>query len=142
MALAQQPVSENKGIDSNYPSNKACHAGQQLAEHYDCTVVISGKQDFIINPRVSYKIENGVALMRNVTAMGCTATALIGAFCAVQTDYLLAAVSAMAVMGIAGELAYELARGPGSFQLHFLDALYHLQTKDIRQRLKLTRVII
>lgn len=140
MALAGQSLTESKGVDSLHQSNKAYRSGQQLAKHYGCTVVISGQQDFIIHPQATYRIENGVALMRQVTAMGCTATALIGAFCAVQSDYLLAAISAMAVMGIAGELAYAQAEGPGSFQAQFLDALYYLEAKDIAQHLKLTQV--
>jgi len=47
-----------------------------------------------------------------------------------------AAVNAMAVMGIAGELAAEGARGPGAFVPRFLDALYLLSESDIRVRLK------
>jgi hydroxyethylthiazole kinase len=42
----------------------------------------------------------------------------------------------MAVMGIAGEIAAEGARGPGSLQVRFLDALYNLSQSDIR-RLKM-----
>ena len=43
----------------------------------------------------------------------------------------------MAVMGIAGEIAATRSAGPGTFQVHFLDALYLLQESDIRERLKL-----
>jgi hydroxyethylthiazole kinase len=46
------------------------------------------------------------------------------------------AVNAMAVMGIAGELAAEHARGPGTFLVHFLDALYLLNESDIRERVQ------
>ena len=139
MALAGQSLSISKGVDSIYQSETALSAGKQLAKHYDCVIVISGKQDFIISTNSTYIVENGVALMQKVTGMGCTGTALIAAFCAVQTDYALAATSAMAVMGIAGELACPSAKGPGSLQVQFLDTLYHLQTEDIVQHLKLTR---
>ena len=42
----------------------------------------------------------------------------------------------MAVMGIAGEIAAEKADGPGTLQLHFLDALYNLDEETIAARLK------
>ena len=76
--------------------------------------------------------------MTKVTGMGCTATALTGAFAAVNSDYFLAATHAMAVMGIAGELAVEKKPAPGSLQLNFLDALYELTEATITDRLQLT----
>jgi hydroxyethylthiazole kinase len=137
LALAGQPLGVSKGVDSVYQSETACEAAQQLAKSYGCTVVVSGQQDFIIDHDNTYIIENGVELMRYVTTMGCTATALVGAFCTVGKDYALAATYAMAVMGIAGELALLTSQGPGSFQANFLDALYRLQEAEILARLKL-----
>lgn len=75
--------------------------------------------------------------MSKVTGMGCTATALIGAFQAVNSDATIAATHAMAVMGIAGEIAAEKSTGPGSVQVNFLDTLYNLKAEDITNRLKL-----
>ena len=40
-------------------------------------------------------------------------------------------------MGIAGEIAAERAEGPGSLQMHFLDALENLNGEDIAQRMRL-----
>ena len=42
---------------------------------------------------------------------------------------------AMAVMGVAGEMAAEGCPGPGSFQVRFIDALYALTEEDLRRRL-------
>jgi len=41
------------------------------------------------------------------------------------------------VMGIAGEMAAELSKGPGSLQLHFIDMLYALTEPDIITRIRL-----
>ena len=71
-----------------------------------------------------------------MTGLGCTASALCGAFAAVQNTPALAAAQAMAVMGIAGEIAAAQAAGPGSLQVAFLDALCRLTEADIVQRLK------
>jgi hydroxyethylthiazole kinase len=75
-------------------------------------------------------------MMPRVTGLGCTATALCGAFAAVNPDTFRAAAHAMAVMGIAGELAARDAAGPGSLQLRLLDVLYGLTRDDVEGRLK------
>jgi len=74
--------------------------------------------------------------MPKVTGLGCTASALAGAFAAVNASARDAAVNAMAVMGIAGELAADHSPGPGTFLVRFLDALYLLNESDIRERVK------
>jgi hydroxyethylthiazole kinase len=65
-------------------------------------------------------------MMPRVTALGCTASALVGAFLAVQADPVLAAAQALGVLGLAGERAARHVHGPGSFRWRLLDALYQL----------------
>lgn len=43
-------------------------------------------------------------MMSKVTAMGCTATGIVGAFLAVNSDPLEASFHAMKAMGIAGKV--------------------------------------
>jgi hydroxyethylthiazole kinase len=131
---------QTKGVDSTQKSEAAVAAAKELAQLYKCTVVISGMQDFIMNTDQVIKIENGHPLMAKVTGMGCTSTALTGAFLAVNTQALIAATHAMAVMGISGEIAGEKAEGTGSLQMHFLDVLYNLKKFDIQDRLKLSEI--
>jgi hydroxyethylthiazole kinase len=129
LALAGEVLSNSKGVDSQYQSDAAYDAGRQLADRYQSVVVISGAQDLIISSQGCYTVSNGVPMMSQVTGMGCTATALIGAFCAVNSDYFFASTFAMAVMGLAGELAMQNAAGPGSFQVNFMDVLFNLHGK-------------
>jgi hydroxyethylthiazole kinase len=75
--------------------------------------------------------------MPRVTGLGCAASALSGAFAAVNPDPFRAAVHAMAVMGIAGEIAAAGAEGPAAFQVRFFDALYNLEAGEISNRLRL-----
>ncbi len=131
-------ISTTKGVDSTQTSETAIASAKTLAEKHQCTVVISGAKDFVISDRQVFCIENGHPMMARVTGMGCTATALIGAFLAVNSDYAIASAHAMAVMGIAGEIAAEKSAGPGSLQVNFLDTLYNLAIKDIESRWKLT----
>ena len=74
--------------------------------------------------------------MTRVTGLGCTASALCGAFAAVTSEGAVAAAMAMAVLGIAGEIATARSEGPGTLQLHRLDALYRLNADDIKRLLK------
>lgn len=130
MALAQENV-QTKGVDSLAESNAAIDAAKRLATETGAVVVISGPEDFITDGTRVLSTKNGSALMARVTGMGCTATAVLGAFAAVNDNRLLAAAHAMAVMGIVGELALAKANGPGTLQLHFIDALYNIGEAEI-----------
>lgn len=124
---------QTKGVDSTHSSETAMKVVKELVNTYNSTIAMSSTTDFVINNNEVIKIENGHPMMARVTGMGCTATALIGAFLAVNTDALSAATHAMAVMGIAGEIAAETANGSGSMQIQFLDALYNLRREDFER---------
>jgi hydroxyethylthiazole kinase len=125
-----------KGVDSTEASGDALAAARELHAGFGSVVCISGATDYVVGGPELYRIHNGHPMMTRVTGLGCTATALCGAFAAVNPDPALAAAQAMAVMGVAGELAAEGADGPGSLQVRFLDALYRLTAQDLAQRLR------
>jgi hydroxyethylthiazole kinase len=126
-----------KGVDSTLSSDAAREAAHGLAARYGGAVVVSGVVDYCIDRTREVRVNNGVAMMTRITGMGCTASALCGAFAAVQPDALRAAVDAMAVMGVAGELAFAAARGPGTMAASFLDALHHLGLAELERGLRL-----
>jgi hydroxyethylthiazole kinase len=74
----------------------------QLAWEVNAVIVISGQTDYITDGELVEMIYNGSTMMEKVTGMGCTATAVLGAFAAVNPSMLDAAIHGMAVMGIAG----------------------------------------
>jgi hydroxyethylthiazole kinase len=125
-----------RGVDSTHMPDQALDAARSLSERCRCVVVVSGATDLIVAGDSLACIHNGHPMMPRVTGLGCTATALVGAFAAVNPSAREAAAHAMAVMGIAGEMAAERAAGPGSFQMRFLDALYLVQEADIQRRLR------
>jgi len=126
-----------KGVDSVHTPDQAIEAARALASRQHCVVTVSGATDIIVSEAAVVRVANGHAMMPRVTGLGCTATALTGAFAAVNPSALDAAAHAMAVMGIAGEMAAEQCQGPGTFEPRFLDALFLVQESDIRQRLKM-----
>jgi len=125
------------GVDSAAAADSALASARNLSEQYGCVVCISGETDYIIDNKNMAMIKNGHALMPKITGLGCTASALCGAFAAVNSDYFTATVSAMAVMGIAGEIAAERSKGPASMQVEFLDALFNMTGPEIEKRLKM-----
>jgi hydroxyethylthiazole kinase len=136
MALLETNA-KTKGVDSTASSDAAVEIGRALHEKCGSVICISGETDYIIGPAGIIKTRNGHPLMTRVTGLGCTASALCGAFASVTPDPALAAAEAMAVMGIAGEIAFARSEGPGSFQIHFLDALYRLSAEEIKGALKI-----
>ena len=126
-----------KGVDSTEASRDAVEAAHSLHDSLGSAICISGETDYIVGGGKLVRILNGHPLMTRVTGLGCTATALCGAFAAVTSDPAQATVQAMAVMGIAGEMAAEKAEGPGTLQMHFLDVLYRLTEDDVTRRLRL-----
>ena len=137
MALAQMNV-QTKGVDSTKQSEEAIVAAQHLHETTGAVVCISGATDVIVGNGRKMFLSNGHYQMSRVTGMGCTATALIGAFCANATHQIFeSTVAAMALMGVAGEIAASQSAGPGSLQMHFLDILSTLTQDDFNERLNL-----
>ncbi|MEN6319262.1 MAG: hydroxyethylthiazole kinase [Syntrophaceae bacterium] len=135
MAILEEDA-KTKGVESTTSSHDALDVARQLNRIYRSVVCVSGEIDYIIDGDTITKVRNGHPMMTKVTGMGCIATALCGAFAAVNAVYAEAAAHAMAVMGIAGEMGVEGVPGPGSLQVRFLDALYRLSEEGIKQYLK------
>jgi hydroxyethylthiazole kinase len=123
-----------RGVDSVHCSEDSLDAAQLVSETYGCVVSMSGATDLIVSGANVARVQNGVAMMTRVTGMGCTASALTGAMAAVGRSPRLAAIQAMVVLGVAGELAAERSEGPGSFQVQLLDALSRLTPDQLERR--------
>lgn len=120
-----------KGVDTVLDSVNYVEEAKMLALKKKCVVWMSGKTDVITNGEQLFLVHNGHHLMEKVTGMGCTATAILGAFFAVNQHPLLGSLHAATLMGIAGEIAAKKGDGPGSFKLTFIDTLYNISLNDI-----------
>lgn len=122
---------ETKGVDSTASSDAALDAAKTLALRTKAVVVISGETDYITDGTQVNSIPFGSTMMARVTGMGCTSSAIVGAFAAVNPNMLEAATNAMLIMGIAGQLAAQYSKGNGSLQINFLDELFNFDDKTI-----------
>lgn len=136
LSLAGQG-SPTKGVDATAAVTDAADAARRLARELGVTLAITGPTDLVTDGTRTVLVEGGHPLMPRVTGTGCTASALVGAFLAVDADPVSAAVSALAYLGVAGELAGEQAAGPGTFQVRLLDALYSLSPEDLAARARI-----
>lgn len=122
-----------RGVDSVHCSEDSLDAARTLSEEHGCVVSMSGAVDIIVSGADVARVRNGVPMMTRVTGMGCTASALTGAFAAVASSPFLAATQTMVVLGVAGELAAARATGVGSFQVQVLDALGAIAPEQLEQ---------
>ena len=129
MCLAGEQIT-SRGVDTSALSSDAVEGAKALALSSGAIVSVSGPVDYITDGTTVLSIANGHPLMSRITAMGCTATVITGAFIAACDDTLEAARNAMALMGIAGERAAARCTGTGSMEMHFLDELSTFDPSD------------
>ena len=141
MSMAGDAV-QTRGVDSSAAANDALGAALALVTRTGGTVCVSGEVDHILDAQQRWaRLSNGHAWMTRITGVGCSASALVGAFCAVQPDAWRATTAAMAFLGVVGEVAAEKAQarglGVGSMAASLLDELQLLDQATFEQRLKL-----
>lgn len=110
-------------LSANEPSRDAI---MRFAQSHRTVVALSGETDLVTDGERIAAIANGHPFMAKVTALGCAGSALLAACLAVEQDAFTAAAAALAILGVAGELAGAGATGPGSFAVGIIDALHGL----------------
>lgn len=119
-----------KGADSGDSVDAAESAARAIANTHGSVVVVTGPVDFVTDGTQSAKVTGGSEIMPMVTALGCSQTALMGAYAASGPAFE-AALATTAHFKVAGANAAQKAKGPGSFQMHFLDELHATQPADL-----------
>lgn len=135
IALCNSNV-KTKGVDSTDNSESALDSAKLLAQQTNAIVVISGQTDYITDGTNVETVNNGNPMMARVTGMGCTASAMVATFAAINNNPFKAGIHAMTVMGIAGEIAASKSKGNGSLQVNFLDELYNLSAETIQKTIR------
>jgi hydroxyethylthiazole kinase len=132
-----------RGVDSAASSDSAVAAARSLAWATAGVVCVSGADDHVVDAQGRWlTLSNGHPWMTRVTGVGCSATAMIGAFAAIQPDPWRATAAAMAYLGVVGEWAAErvlaAGGGAGSYQVALVDGLQLLDAEGFLSRLRLT----
>lgn len=130
LALTDKRLS-TKGLEAHHLTEEASQAAKTLATQYDCTVVVSGAIDLIVDQQQQVSLAYGTPLFTKVTGMGCSLTAIIAAFAAINPHPFLAAQHAVILFTLAGELAAQRSQGPGSFQVALSDVLFAITEAEL-----------
>ncbi len=138
MVLSGALDAGGKGVDSSHSSDAALAPAKALAHRTGALVAMTGVVDYVTDGERVTAIRNGHAMMARVTGLGCTASAIVGAYLGANDDKFAATVCALALLGVAGEIAAERSPGPGSLQLHLLDALYSLDRETFEARARVS----
>jgi hydroxyethylthiazole kinase len=116
--------SSSRGVDTSVSTLDAVDSARRLAADRSMTVVMSGAVDVIVDADRMEQVRRGSEMMSLFTGSGCLLSAVVAAFHAVHTPCFEAACLATYYYAVCGEMAARQATSPGSFRLHFLDALY------------------
>ena len=116
----------------------AAELTQSLSRCTGAVIAMSGAVDVLSDGGRTIFLRNGVDTMAHITGSGCMLTALTGAFCgASPAAPFEAAAVALAVMGVAGELAEKrrLRNGTGNatFRNDLIDAVFNLTEDQLTQ---------
>jgi len=130
-----------RGVDASDADagNDGSAVALKAARQLGCVAAVTGPVDFVSDGERVVAIHNGHKMLSRVTGTGCMASALVGAYAGAADDFLAAAVAGVATMGIAGELAWESARGigTGSFKTAIIDAVSLLDQKLMEARINI-----
>ncbi len=127
-----------KGVDSSHQSDDARDAAVRLAQEVGGVVAVTGAIDYVTDGRRMLRVENGAAAMARITALGCSTSALVGAFLAVHEDPVEATTYAISLMGVCGEQGVQQSRGPGSLRVALIDALHTITPADFGRAARIT----
>jgi hydroxyethylthiazole kinase len=133
LVLAGDRATRTKGVDSTRAADEARDAARALARSARCAVAVTGAVDYVTDGASALAVANGHVMMTRITALGCTATALVGACLAVGVAPVAAAAHALAILGACGEIAARDAAGPGSLRWRLIDALYQIDADTLRR---------
>jgi hydroxyethylthiazole kinase len=112
-----------RGVDADAEVADVRADAEALASKLETVVAMTGAIDVVTDGTRTVEIRGGDARAPMITALGCSASALVAACCAVHDDPLEASASALAILTAAIEEAGRFAEGPGSLRWRLLDAL-------------------
>ncbi len=111
-----------KGVDSGIGEINVEKVAKQVAQKFNCLVIVTGPSDILTNGEQTYSIDGGNELMTQVTGTGCLLSAVCCAALAVAGDPLTVLRDVLQDYKAVAERA-ATTNLLGSFQVEVLNAL-------------------
>ncbi len=124
---------QTRGVDAMHSVDDAIGSANEVARQLNSVIAVTGEKDLVTDGHRSFVVSGGHPWMTSVTATGCAASVIVGAFLAVEKDATLSAASALAVYKLVAERAVEGAKGPGSYWTNVIDQLYSLTPFEVER---------
>lgn len=113
----------NTGIGATDTVGSAVAAAKYIAQRFSCIVIVTGESDLITGGQHFIENHAGTNMLTKTAGTGCSLTAIVGAFIAVNSHYMKAAAHAIAYYTQCAMRAAQKTQGPGSFQVQLLNHL-------------------
>lgn len=112
-------------------------AAKRLAKQTNAVVVMTGRTDIVTDGERICRVYNGHEILRSITGAGCQLSAMLGAFAGANPENLFdAAVSAVCMMGLCGEVAHARMTqldGNSACRGYIIDAAYRMTEKQLTE---------
>lgn len=110
---------------------------QELCRRWNTILAVSGEIDLVCDSQRCFAVLNGDPMMQRVTGTGCQLTAMLTAFLAAnRQEPLEAALAAVCMMGLSGEIAHSRllpGEGSGTYRIRMLDAAFCMKGAELEQ---------
>ncbi len=131
MAALAGLEAEIRGVESISAGEDVAEVARAAASRLGCVAAVTGEVDAVSDGTRTLRVRNGHPMLSLVTGTGCMATTAVAVLAAAGEPYLEAAAAALALFGLAGEMAAEASGGrPGTFQVELFNALYELRARQ------------
>ncbi|MGE6516353.1 hydroxyethylthiazole kinase [Lysinibacillus sphaericus] len=120
---------QQKGVDSGSGSICIEEEAKQLAQRYDCIVIVTGEKDFITDGEQMQWIVGGHYQMTEVTGTGCLLSAICAAAYVAHNEPFTQLVGTLLAYKKLAEQAACSTQNIGDFQIAVLNELHRL-SKD------------
>ncbi|UQS85993.1 hydroxyethylthiazole kinase (plasmid) [Nicoliella spurrieriana] len=125
------------GIDAGNGSGDVVAIAKQVAQKYDCWVVLSGPRDIVTDGNITYSVDNGHPYFQTNVGSGDMLDGILATAISVENN-LKALVRATATFSIAGELAgEEYPHQPASFFVELFNQLATISDDEIDTKMKI-----
>jgi len=133
---ADAVTEENLAVSANFLRAFAARTGAIIA--------VTGAVDLVTDGSSCYAVRNGRSEMGRVTGTGCQLSALLAAALATTpSDPIVAVTETVALMGVAGELAWDRMGehdGNASYRTRIIDSIYCMTDEELAAHASITKL--
>jgi hydroxyethylthiazole kinase len=97
---------------------------------------MTGETDYVSDGTRTVTLNNGVPMMDCVSGTGCMASSVVGCYVGANGVSVESVAAAICAFSIAGELALPESKGPGTFKMYLMDAMFNLTAEQLDTRRK------